>query len=293
LWLLNGGFNFLPYAGVPFVLLIGGVALFRQRRATILACAPLAVWGCAMLATNFLFAFARPCADDGNGTHLRIVSANVLMHNAQLDELAQDILRQDPDVIVFQELLSDIETFSPELAAAYPYRVSTEVQWMTIASRLPLDNGRRLTVGYKDRARDPLATTINVGGQPITLLGLHAVPPRSKTTFDEHREQYELLEREVSNAPGPVLVVGDFNATLLSPYFANFLMSTGLRIASSERFQRATYHPTRWMGVRIDHVLLSGMSVCDERVIDLAGSDHEGVVVDVRVDSTPSALAGR
>jgi endonuclease/exonuclease/phosphatase (EEP) superfamily protein YafD len=293
LWLLNGGFNFLPYAGAPLLLLIGGIALFRQRRATVLACAPLALWACAMVASNFLFAFAKPCGDEGDESHLRVLSANVLMHNERLDELAEGILREDPDVVVFQELLRDIESFSPALAAAYPYRVSTEVPWMTIASRLPLDNGRRLTVGYKDRARDPLATTVNVAGQPITLLGLHAVPPRSKVTYDEHREQYELLTDEVSKATGPVLVVGDFNATLLSPYFANFLMRTGLRIASSERFQGATYHPTRWMGVRIDHVLVSGASVCGERVIDLAGSDHEGVVVDVRIDGASNALAGR
>ena len=46
---------------------------------------------------------------------------------------AADILREAPDIVVFQELVRDLESFSPELAAAYPHRISTDVPWMTIA----------------------------------------------------------------------------------------------------------------------------------------------------------------
>jgi endonuclease/exonuclease/phosphatase (EEP) superfamily protein YafD len=47
------------------------------------------------------------------------------------------------------------------------------------------------------------------------------------------------------------------------------------------------------MGVRIDHVLISGAAVCGERVIDLAGSDHDAVVVDLRLSGTADTLVGR
>jgi endonuclease/exonuclease/phosphatase (EEP) superfamily protein YafD len=295
MWLLNGGFNFLPYAWAPFVLLVGGVAVFRRgRKATILACAPLALWGAAMLGSNLLFARADGCAANHGDAGLRVLTANVLYTNDRLDALAADVLRESPDVVVFQELVQDLATFSPELAAAYPYRISTEVPWMTIASRLPLEDTHRVTLRTsEDRARDPLGATVSVGGQSITLLGLHAVPPRDGTSYNEHRAQYEALREAVQQATGPVIVAGDFNATLVSPYFANFLARTGLRIASSERFQGATYHPYSWLGIRIDHVLLSGAQVCGERVIDLSGSDHEGVVVDLRFEGTAETFAGR
>jgi endonuclease/exonuclease/phosphatase (EEP) superfamily protein YafD len=205
------------------------------------------------------------------------------------------VLREAPDVVVFQELVHDLEAFSPALAAAYPYRISTDVPWMTLASRLPLQNAHRIALRTsEDRARDPLAATIHVAGQPVTLLGLHATPPRNRDTYDEHRAQYESLREVVEQATGPVLVAGDFNATLVSPYFANFLARTGLRIASSERFQGATYHPYRWLGIRIDHVLLSqDVQVCGERVVNLSGSDHKGVVVDVRLPGAAGTFAGR
>ena len=70
-------------------------------------------------------------------------------------------------MVVFEELYHSLETFSPALAAAYPYRISTEQQWVTLASRLPLQDARRLPLAEAVPGREPLTAAVEVNGQTV------------------------------------------------------------------------------------------------------------------------------
>ncbi|MBM3140716.1 MAG: hypothetical protein FJZ92_11080 [Chloroflexi bacterium] len=90
-----------------------------------------------------------------------------------------------------------------------------------------------------------------------------------------------LLASEARAVAGPLLVVGDLNASTLSPSFARLLWRTGLRVATATRWPDATYHAYGRLAVRLDHVLVRGVGVAGEQVFELAGSDHRGVAVEV------------
>lgn len=277
MWLFNGALNFLPQFWLVMLLPVMAVAPFRRRTFTLLSAVPLAGVLLLMGGTRTLSVGGQACEA---APALRVATANVLMSNDRLPELARDILDQAPDIVVFEELRHDLASFSPELAAAYPYRISTETPWMTLASRLPLEDARRLALQEDAPGREPLAAEVVVGAQRVTVLALHAQPPLSGSTYRLHREQYARLSAEAQAAAGPVIALGDFNATVFSPLFAHFVWSNGMRVASDGE---PTHFPQRYLGLRIDHVLVRHANVCDERVFDLTGSDHRGVAVGVRL----------
>jgi endonuclease/exonuclease/phosphatase (EEP) superfamily protein YafD len=280
-WFVNGLALVIPYAWIPLFVLLLLVTLFRRSLST-LALLPSLVWIALIPNPVSYLALAEACATETRA--VRVATANVLMTNKDLDALAEDVLAEAPDIVVFQELRYDLEAMSPALASAYPYRFSSEVPWVTIASRLPLESTHRLTIDGQDRARDPLVATVRVQGQPVTILAAHLTPPRSPAAFEEHRNQYDLMRDEAQRVSGPLLVVGDFNATAVSPVFAAFLRDTGLRIAAEDRTLAPTYYPVWGFGLRIDHVLVRDVDVCAEQVFDLTGSDHRGVAVEVRLE---------
>ena len=141
MWLVNGVFNFLPLFWIALLVPVMAAAPFRRHRITLLSALPLAGVLLLMGGSRSLIAAGEACEVPPT---LRVATANVLMSNDRLPELARDILDQSPDVVVFEELRYDLEAFSPDLARAYPYRISTETKWLTLASRLPLHDARRL-----------------------------------------------------------------------------------------------------------------------------------------------------
>jgi endonuclease/exonuclease/phosphatase (EEP) superfamily protein YafD len=291
MWAVDGLANFLPYAGLP-LLLAGPVTLLARRRAATLAAMLLVAAGVAIIAAPGAF-LALAHEPEPDAPRLRVVTANVLMNNERLSSLADDVLAQEPDVIVFEELQHDLAEVSPRLAAAYPHRLSTDIPWLTVASRLPLADARQIALAGSDRGRDLLAATIEVAGQRVALVAVHIMPPLNGDAFRLTREQHEALEAEARRAAGPLLVVGDLNATALSPTFAGLLRSTGLRIATGSRWPRPTYFAYGRFGVRIDHVLVRDLAVASERVFALDGSDHRGLSVDVALRGLPSTAAAR
>ncbi len=279
MWALDGVANFVPYVAVPLLVLMPAALVLRRHVLSLLAGGALLVVLVLTTAPTLLF-LELPGDAPPDASQLRVVTANVLMSNERLEDLASDVLAQQPDVIVFQELRHDLSGVAPALAAAYPYRLSTEEPWVTVASRLPLEDGAHLRLPREERHRDLLTATLEVDGQRITLIAGHVMPPLDGEAFAITLEQHELLTGAAAAADGPLIVVGDLNATSLSPTFAGFLWKTGLRIAASDRWPTATFS-AYGLGLRIDHVLVRDVAVTGEAVFDLAGSDHRGVAVDI------------
>lgn len=279
MWAIDGLANFLPYAGLPLLLVTPATFFMRRRLLVMLALAPVVAWVVILLTPTF-FVTSTGHASPG-APRLRVVTANVLMSNEQLSTLAGDVLAQTPDVIVFEELRHDLTEVSAVLAEAYPYRISTETPWVTVASRYPLEDARRLAISADDRGRDLLTATVDVDGQRLTLIAVHFMPPLDAEAFEVNRQQREALEHAVAEVDGPLMVLGDFNATTLSPTFARLLFGTDLRIASTSRMMSPTYYAYGRLGVRIDHVLIRNLDVVGDQIFTLTGSDHRGVSVEV------------
>src|SRR5690606_18134849 len=114
MWALEGLANFVPYAVVPLLVLMPTALVLRRRVLSLLAGGTLLVVLALTAAPTVLF-LELPGDSPAGATHLRVVTANVLMSNERLEDLANNVLAQDPDVVVFEELTQDLEKVAPAL----------------------------------------------------------------------------------------------------------------------------------------------------------------------------------
>jgi endonuclease/exonuclease/phosphatase (EEP) superfamily protein YafD len=219
--------------------------------------------------------------------HVRIFFANVRTSNTEYDALLQEIVKADPDVIVLVEFtyLWHMAYLHSPVIAAYPYGEglrNDRLGTVNVFSRLPLKSERQAWIA--GRAIDTLE--IPLGSETLHLIGLHA--PRPMAIRDDNYEAYwDRVVPMILNVKGPLVVVGDFNATQYSRVY-QLLTSQRLRSAHQERGRG---YATSWPNgqyclppIRIDQALLSPDVECiGIREGEGRGSDHKPFILDVEL----------
>ena len=150
------------------------------------------------------------------------------------------------------------------------WRPSPGIWCLAIASRLPVLGRRELSIGkvLRDPAgeRQALQVDLDVGGQPVRLVGLHA---SSKLYFAGPVTHLRTLRRSLPTGPEPAIIAGDFN--LWGPGVVGLLR--GWR-----RTVRGATYPAHRPHSQIDHILVNRAVECVEsEVITPFGSDHRAV----------------
>lgn len=237
-------------------------------------------------------AWATPAAPGGGGrTALRLFHANVLASNPHADLVLAAIEQADPDVIVLQEItdrwLADLEA----LGRTYPHRVTgTREDHFGIAvfSRIPMNHQRVLSLG--DAAHPSVSCTLTVGGTEISLLASHPTPPVPLRRFRTRNAQLEAVGEFLAHTPRPLIVVGDLNASMWTPWLRELQDHAGLvnaRLGHGVLPSWPTVLPAA-LRIPIDHCLHSPtLAVASCRLGPHTGSDHLPLVVDFLV---PPAL---
>ena len=215
---------------------------------------------------------------------VKIIYANVFTANTNVTALNELIERHKPDILILSEIndrwvreLNYLEKdfiFSRKFPRIDNFGIG-------IYSRIPLREFNKLYLGS---ARVPaLKTTFYLNEQPITLFGLHALPPVSKNYFDERNKQLESLTTTVNQTKNAVIVIGDLNMTQWSPYFKTLIKQTGLK-DSRQGFGLQPSWPSMLpvLFIPIDHCLVSPEIAVKSRMVGSGiGSDHYPVIVEV------------
>ena len=218
---------------------------------------------------------------------VRIFFANVLQTNREFDAMLQEIATANPDAVVVAEWgwgWNKAFKQSP-LSASYPHGTSAKQPhfgMVNIFSKLPLNSEMQNWVaGRLVRTAD-----IRLGAQTLRLVALHAPRPLYAPTYDYDGYWNQLMPL-LKTETGPLLVVGDFNATEHSLVYKR-LKAAGLRSAHDDRGRGyATTWPNGayWLPpIRIDQAFLSPEVEC----LGIAegrgrGSDHKPLIIDVQV----------
>ncbi|TFD30671.1 endonuclease/exonuclease/phosphatase family protein [Cryobacterium cryoconiti] len=279
-----------------YPLLVGAViAVVRRRRrgtAGLRWCVALASVALVLVGVQVLLLVS---AIGWNGTRsapvgsgaLRIVSANVLLDNTQVPDLARELVATGADVIVLQEVTPEHVTAlnASPLAAAYPHRLLDPLpgyHGSAIFSRFAIAGG-----GPIDVAGSPmLQADIHLPGGLIRLINVHTVAPIGAGNAAAWREQFAELSRMAGTETSPLILAGDFNATLDHAPLRR-LLAEGLRDAFVEGGTGFGATWPRWDGIvppvmRLDHVLVSSeISVVSLATQTSSGSDHRRLLVDL------------
>lgn len=261
----------------------------------LLAALPLRRWGTAAVAGALTAAVAviqlpaHVAAGAPDGRRLVVLQANLRIGSADPAALVGTVRRASVDLLFADELTDPAQDglLGAGLGGELPYRYTAPLPdgggGLGIFSRYPLTAGRNLPhfeLGV-------LTARVAAPGADVTVVAAHITPPYpypSRTW----RTEISALGRVIRSLPsGPVIVAGDFNATVDHAQF-RALLTGGYADAAAQSgagYLR-TYPTDRWFGpvIGIDHVLVRGrVAAASVRALGLRGSDHRALLADLRV----------
>lgn len=275
--------SFSLYLYLPAALVLP-IAIWRSRRRLAIVSALLLLAQVVWVWPDFLPAQRPPVAENAPG--LRVFSANLYTKNTSFEGLLAEITTADADIVLLQEFSSTWHraVSASGLLEEYPHKelqIREDAFGAAILSKYPFLNTSTSFVGEVPI----ISVTIQFHALPIQIYNWHPLPPRSQEYVTVWNEQYEDLYQRLSEESGPVLLVGDFNATqhahwmkrLLRSGYSSAHVQTGRGYAVT--FPNGT---SRIPPIRLDHALMSNHFWC-RRVREGIGrgSDHKPLIVDL------------
>jgi endonuclease/exonuclease/phosphatase (EEP) superfamily protein YafD len=269
-------------AGPAFALVLPGAALalvlrrWRPFQGMALGLAALA------LALQGQW-FARPPAAASGAPPARIYVSNIWRGNAQFAKTARSIAEARPDVLAIAEF-SDLQAKAPGLLEGYPYRTSARPDCRynycpreLIASRWPIDP----LPGFDRGSYGVAAARIHAPSGSFRLVLVHLTRPWPFKRAGSLRHQLADLA-SVLNADRsePLVLVGDFNATLAGAHLKKLVSETGLSPAPARLGDWPSPVPAP-LRIAIENAFAGdGETIASRRLGAANGSDHLPIVIE-------------
>lgn len=230
----------------------------------------------------------------------RVISTNLNVANSNAAATLELIEQEQPDLAVFIEVNDEMATQLDALKASLPFSSNQLTQYQpgaVVYSKHPLSDFAIQKFNTNNAVN--LTMTIQVGALPIALIAVHPFPPINTTLLQMRNTAFEAIstyvqKQNAQQQKNPVLMIGDFNVTMWSPYYKKLEQQTGLNnsrkhfgVLPSWPANMANYfNPAfSWLSpliqIPIDHCLASdALNVTDMRIASDVGSDHLPIVVD-------------
>lgn len=280
------------------------VAIFLVLKMPLPALLMLAVFAGAFYETRTPLSQPRqifpPQRIETDRSTLRILHYNKHYTNKKHDQIAQFIKNggQPFDAVFLMEIEpDDAKALRDLLADTYPYSIPAEglgPDFSLILTRhKPLSTEHRQIAPEHVRTRGTRFEIQPEGfAQPVILYTLHTRVPVTYYGHKKRNAELAGMAEWIADDPSPYkILVGDFNITPYSPYFADFVRDSGLRYQTYGVFPPGTwvsFFTLPFLKIPIDHMLAGpGM-----RLLELApgpshGSDHHSLTGVFSVTSSP------
>lgn len=264
------------------------VLLVRRRwYGWLLLSASLGMVGYGLFLTQNHALPAATVSDATGGMPFRVLSFNVLFTNDEGGGAVADIvLASGADVVSLMEA-GPVRPHLDRLRATYPYQLGCSTSGprscdLLLLSKHPFRTAELATLSNLWPDRLALAI-IDFGGTAINVVATHL----SKPYYDAyHNSETRRLARRLEKLEGPLVLSGDFNASVLAPDMQNLLRRSGLRTLPFE--------PGTWpvvaapVGVAIDHIFARPpMRLVKASRIGPAGSNHYGLIAELVLFEPP------
>lgn len=278
--------HFRPHLGATAVLGIPAALLLAKgwRRAVLvvpLAAAAFANIDAMLAETRYRAAVAEEYVP----VPLKIAAVNVYFFNREHHRVEQWLRQEQPDIVVLTEIDRTWADTFDRLADLYPHQATRRTAFVTMLARRPWTS---FAVAAGPRpGQGILVARFDVAGQPFTVIGAHPASPIHPLYVDSRNAELDIIAQLAASAPGPVLAVGDFNATPWSAPMRRLVRTSPLRYADLAATTWPTFLPP-WLGIKIDHIMLGkGCGVAGYGVGPDVGSDHRPVIATIRCAVPP------
>ncbi|MBD2087697.1 endonuclease/exonuclease/phosphatase family protein [Coleofasciculus sp. FACHB-542] len=225
---------------------------------------------------------------------IRILSSNLNTQNKSYSKILSVVRKEKPEIAVFLEvndawikqLDSVLDILPYSIKKPNPYNLG-----IAVYSKQPLTNASINLFGTDKN--NSIVGNFTMNGQLITLIATHPLPPVKPTFFHSRNQQLDKISQYIQKLKTPVVMVGDLNITMWSPYYKRFINKTGLHNAQKgfgilpSWPMKASYSQTlpRFsfaLSIPIDHCLISPeIKVKNIRTGPNVGSDHRPLIADL------------
>ncbi len=284
--LLTFAWSYVLAAGTALLIL----ALWTRRSVVV----AIAVAGMAIAAWPI---YTLPTGGEAGGpVNLKIVTANLFVENARSPAEFVGFLRsENPDIVVLQETTGAWQA-AIEASGLFPYessRILPTRDHMKVFSSRPILSETSLTHASAKgrRLKQPLRLTIATGAQPLVLYAIHPDTPRTLRQWHDRNDYLALTAASIRNEPkaSDIIVAGDWNTPLWSPFYRDFLGDSGLLSTARTLLPAITRFSLRlrsylFIGAPIDHFAVSPrVALRSWRTGPEFGSNHLPVVVELEI----------
>ncbi|MFE2290916.1 endonuclease/exonuclease/phosphatase family protein [Streptomyces sp. NPDC059452] len=267
----------LPWTGLAVPVLLALAAVRRSRLAAVAVLAPALVWATLFGGTLIDKQSAERSAGDG----LTVLSHNVDEGNPDPAGTARALAGAKADVLALVELSKEsTPVYERELAAAYPHHAV--LGGVGLWSRHRLTDVAEVEIMPWTRA---MRATADTPDGPVAVYAAHLASVRVTAagfTTDRRNEAARALAAAVRAETAPrVVVLGDLNGTYQDGALAP--VTSQLRSAQREAGSGFGFtYPAGFPVVRIDDVLVKGMTPLASWTLPATGSDHRPVAATLR-----------
>jgi endonuclease/exonuclease/phosphatase (EEP) superfamily protein YafD len=193
-------------------------------------------------------------------TPLRVMALNISTSNAGYGQVVELIRERQPDLVFMSEVREDLlAVLRAELADSYPHlhaepsRVTLGVAFL---SRQPFQEVETVMPG--GRGRRYLRAVLDWQGQPVTIVGIHPLPPMSGEWAASRNSEIALMGQLANEATQPFILLGDLNASPWSQPMRQLMANTALRYAMQGYGIGLTWRLAGvLLGAPLDYILVS------------------------------------
>ncbi|MEB8337790.1 endonuclease/exonuclease/phosphatase family protein [Streptomyces endophyticus] len=282
--------TFLPWFGLFVPVLLAGALWRRSAAAVVAVLLPALVW-------TGLFGGVFGGTAHADDSDLTVVSHNVGADNRDPAGTAHDLAASGADVLALEEITAQARgTYEKELAEAYPHH--TVQGTVGLWSKLPLSDtetvdlqqdvgplGATKSAAEKLPSNRALRTTVTTDDGPVAVyvahLGSVRVMPRAGFWTDgRDRNARALAEAIAAEDTKRVVLLGDLNGSTADRAFDG--LTSQLHSAQEEAGRGFGFsYPADFPVVRIDQILVRGVTADSSWVLPATGSDHRPVAAGV------------
>jgi endonuclease/exonuclease/phosphatase (EEP) superfamily protein YafD len=226
---------------------------------------------------------------------LKVLSSNIWTYNQNYPAVLDLVRKENPDIAMFYEVNQDSQKQLDTLNDILPYTVGKNTG-AVIYTKLSL-NGTKIWQGHPKYPNSTIIENLRHLDKNFTLIGTHPASPHSRDKFAERNQHLTRLAKYLAASDQALIMGGDFNVTMWSPYYHEFVEKSrltntrqGFGVIPTWGLAKIRTLPTwlqPWLSVPIDHIFIRSSNF-ELRTLKMkagsdVGSDHLPIIAEIGV----------
>jgi endonuclease/exonuclease/phosphatase (EEP) superfamily protein YafD len=273
--------------GVISLVLLGLIATGRQRHLFLVGLV------CVSMVLANLLTWYTPINHQSTPL-LKVFSCNAWTSNQNYPALLELVRQENPDIAMFYEVTAPGQQQLDTLNDILPFSVGRDSQ-AVVYTKLSL-NGTKVLFNNPKYYNTTIIENLQQGDRSFTVVATHPSSPQTKEQFLARNQQLDNLAEYLAGSTAPLIMGGDFNVSMWSPFYRKFVEKSRLNNARQGFGVIPTWSPMKikalpeflqpWLSVPIDYIFTRSGQKFDLHSISMkagkyVGSDHLPVIAEI------------